>query len=558
MTAYEHFEQYGAHENVAPTKDFDINFYIAAKVNALNSVNYEGKTWTMESVLQAFNEAGVSAWEHYKQFGSSEGLAPNADFDSDKYYLAKVSQLNATGYEGRTDWTVDEVKQAFADAGITALEHYAEFGGAESISTYATGTADFTTVDQKVNIQNVVDNSDFDANGAGIKSYTLANALAAKADGTLPESYNMSNDFAAGEITVAQQGQIDGIIKGALNGDTFADASITYSLNDSYANLLTASASVVTGATSRVLTDTIDAKFFTEGAIESSAILKISGLTNVNDIAFQISGADKSDYLVMTKMGGDFGKDGKADIAIAQLGGGNGADFLRGDTEGNILFGGSITEKDAKGVYAESQDSIASGMKLHDNFYNVFVNGGNPSDQWIAKDVVSKYFDGHNVLDGDAGENTLVASNAADTFLIQMGGKNDSVGVTKETPGNNTIHQFKVGQDSLFIMDQSDRDGGDKDSNGDPTNTGLGTALTFSGGWTKAQVNDTNNVILSWSSANALTVTIKSDFLNAQHNIGSDASSWASTSSDVVINLVGVQNADIDTTTAADLFGITA
>ncbi|MCG7598897.1 hypothetical protein MHM84_03800 [Halomonas sp. McH1-25] len=55
------------------------------------------------------------------------------------YLAAKAAQLNTIGYEGRTDWTVDQVNAAFAEAGLSASEHYAKWGKDENIPGFASG-----------------------------------------------------------------------------------------------------------------------------------------------------------------------------------------------------------------------------------------------------------------------------------------------------------------------------------------------------------------------------------------------------------------------------------
>lgn len=73
----------------------------------------------------------LSAWEHYQQFGTAEGINPSADFDTVKYLEAKAAAMNALG--GDKVWTAADVADAFAENGWSALEHYELFGnsGAE-------------------------------------------------------------------------------------------------------------------------------------------------------------------------------------------------------------------------------------------------------------------------------------------------------------------------------------------------------------------------------------------------------------------------------------------
>ena len=121
---YQHFVDYGKAENVAPNSYFDANFYLRAKADWLNnyenedgSLGFDGKDdWTAADVQKAFSDAGLTAWEHYLQFGTDEGVNPNETLDVQAYYEAKAAQLNETEYQDRTDWTADDVKEAFKPA----------------------------------------------------------------------------------------------------------------------------------------------------------------------------------------------------------------------------------------------------------------------------------------------------------------------------------------------------------------------------------------------------------------------------------------------------------
>lgn len=184
---YQHFVDFGMDENISPNKGFDVMFYLQAKADALNAVHYEGKTnWDASSVMNAFKAAGIeSAWEHYQLYGSSEGIATSADFDSAAYFVAKVNQLNDTGYDGRSNWSVDEVKAAFAEQGLTALEHYQLYGEDEKIATY----------DPDGKFAATTEAGDGGLNPyTGVTTYaTLQAALDAQAAGSLAENYAIAN-----------------------------------------------------------------------------------------------------------------------------------------------------------------------------------------------------------------------------------------------------------------------------------------------------------------------------------------------------------------------------
>ena len=148
---YQHFLEYGKAENVAPNAYFDVRFYLRAKADQLNnyenedgSIGFDGKAdWTAADVQKAFTDAGLTAWDHYVQAGAGEGINPSANFDAEAYYAAKMEQLNGLedgkGFEGH-QWTVADVKESFAEAGITPAEHAAAFAKAEKIDVTPSAT----------------------------------------------------------------------------------------------------------------------------------------------------------------------------------------------------------------------------------------------------------------------------------------------------------------------------------------------------------------------------------------------------------------------------------
>lgn len=554
FTPYDHFVAFGNAENLSPNSQFDMQYYLASKAVDLNSVAYQGKQdWTGEKVYQAIQDSGLSVWDHYQQYGAVEGIAPNSNFDSDKYYLAKVAQLNSTAHEGRTDWTVDEVKQAFQDAGLSPLAHYAEYGSSEKMDNYATGNANFAVVDNDADVQQMITDNPFDPT-TGNKDYTLADAMAASEDGTLSEVYTLT-DLNAGDVTVAEYGAIKGLVDGAFNSADLDPAAAVYTLNDTLANLQDASTTAIKGSvvgsdSKIIITDSTGSKGILD-ASDHLAASAIDALLGTNSSTTPAAGTPGVEYrLIGTSENDNFSIHGLLNgnlsaANITMLAGGDGADVVFGSAGNDILFAGGFSEK-VGDVYAESQQSaIAAGSTIPLGFYNSIA-------QYVKADVVGKYFTGHNILDGRGGKNDLVASNQADTFLIQLGG--GGTGIDSETPGENIIHNFKVGQDFLFVMDQSDR-----------TGDGAG-GLLFSAGWTKAELmgkditSGKDNVVLAMTGENSFKITISKEFLNEQDTVsgaGGGGGSNTPASADLVINLVGVQNADASTT-AADLFGITA
>lgn len=124
---------------------FDAAAYLKAKAAQLDFVGFgDNKDWTADEVQQAFEANNMTALGHYVYYGKEE-LAQakeqgakidfNVDlasaFNQQDYLKAKAEQLNTAEYQGRSDWTAQDVQQAFEANDLTALEHYALYGREE-------------------------------------------------------------------------------------------------------------------------------------------------------------------------------------------------------------------------------------------------------------------------------------------------------------------------------------------------------------------------------------------------------------------------------------------
>lgn len=157
FTPESHFEAYGKFEGLSPVKEFNADEYYALKAAQLNAMNdgagFEpnGNAWTAAQAEQAIKDAGLSAWDHYVQYGSKEGVSPSNSLDEGKYLQAKADALNAAKYEGRNDWTPEQVKAAIEQGGMTVLDHYEEYAGKgdmEAAAIPATGPNPYEVSDQ--------------------------------------------------------------------------------------------------------------------------------------------------------------------------------------------------------------------------------------------------------------------------------------------------------------------------------------------------------------------------------------------------------------------------
>ena len=407
---YQHFVDFGMDENISPNKAFDAMFYLQSKADALNAVNYEGKTWDAASVMDAFKAAGIeSAWEHYQMFGSSEGIATSADFDSEAYFVAKVKQLNDTAYEGRSNWTVDEVKAAFAEQGLTALEHYQLYGEEEKIVDYAGGDG--------FEAETPVAGDGGLGLYTGVTTYaTLEAALAAQANGTLAENYAITNYADAGEVTVAQQAGIADLLAGATPAIT---ADPTYTLVDTVEAIAKVSTLVMQGADGYEIKDTLaNITAAAEGTV--------------------VKNAD--------------------DVTIADLGGDEGLSFSSFDKH---VFGsdtGVVSgAKDLKEPWgtdtddllvATNDESVINLDSLKGKLDWTWTSGNEFGDKEFTGTIAAGEF--NNILEGGKGDDTLVGLDGAKDVFLFNSWCNDLTGGANQL-GQDTIYNFEVGQDKLMV-----------------------------------------------------------------------------------------------------------
>lgn len=409
---YQHFVDFGMDENISPNKAFDAMFYLQSKADALNAVNYEGKTWDAASVMDAFKAAGIeSAWEHYQMFGSSEGIATSADFDSEAYFVAKVKQLNDTAYEGRSNWTVDEVKAAFAEQGLTALEHYQLYGEEEKIVDYAGGDG--------FEAETPVAGDGGLGLYTGVTTYTtLAAALAAQANGTLAENYAITDATSAGEVTVAQQAGLADLLAGATPA---IKADPTYTLVDTVEAIANVSTLVMQGAEGYEIKDTL---------ANITAAVDGSVVKNADD------------------------------VTIADLGGDEGLSF---SSFGKHVFGSDTGVVSGATDLKEPWGTDTDDLLVATNDKAIDFDTLKGLDWAGATHFVTAMKGAANILEGGKGNDTLVGKDdVMDVFLFNSwtldGAKGDADGAKGDADGGSllgrdTIYNFEIGTDKLLIND---------------------------------------------------------------------------------------------------------
>ncbi|MCG7600450.1 hypothetical protein MHM84_11675 [Halomonas sp. McH1-25] len=133
LTPEEHYLNFGYQENLTPNAYFDPDQYVQAKAQSLvDSGQYDNVTQAREAFEAAWQG---DAYEHYLQYGASEGINPSNDFDASAYYEGKLAGLQADPATA-DEWanaSVDDVKAAFDEAGLTPLGHFVEYGQEENL-----------------------------------------------------------------------------------------------------------------------------------------------------------------------------------------------------------------------------------------------------------------------------------------------------------------------------------------------------------------------------------------------------------------------------------------
>lgn len=132
LTAEEHYQQYGYQEGLVPNAYFDPQQYIQAKATSL----FNDDTTDYISI-DAAADAFVDIWkgnvyQHYLQYGADEGINPSQAFDASAYLEEKLAALQAAG---ETQYqSVGDVRAAFDAAGLTPLGHFIAYGREEGLS----------------------------------------------------------------------------------------------------------------------------------------------------------------------------------------------------------------------------------------------------------------------------------------------------------------------------------------------------------------------------------------------------------------------------------------
>lgn len=126
---------------MADPKWFEEDYYLEQKLAQLQATDKSWANKDVDDVKSAFAAAGLTAYEHFVAYGNAEWVSPNAAFDVNYYLASKAVQCNDIAADGKTDWTIQDVVDALEAAGLSAWEHYTLYGAAEGVDP----SADFST-----------------------------------------------------------------------------------------------------------------------------------------------------------------------------------------------------------------------------------------------------------------------------------------------------------------------------------------------------------------------------------------------------------------------------
>lgn len=130
LTAEQHYSTYGWKEGLEPNKFFNPEEYVAAKAAQMVS---QGLYATASAATAAFNAGWTdNPYNHYLLYGGNEKLNPSNAFDESTYLTDLLTAAKASGATPQTT-TLDDVRAYFAANGLTALGHYIDYGKAEGL-----------------------------------------------------------------------------------------------------------------------------------------------------------------------------------------------------------------------------------------------------------------------------------------------------------------------------------------------------------------------------------------------------------------------------------------
>ncbi|WP_346667200.1 hypothetical protein [uncultured Desulfovibrio sp.] len=440
---YQHFEQFGNAENVSPSPYFVVSEYLANKLTQLQTLDPEQYgSFTVTDVANSFAEAGLSAWDHYTLFGQAEGVSPSAIFDNNAYLAAKLEQLKTLDPAQYGEYTVKDVVNAFAAAGLNPIEHYMLFGINEDLS-YSPVTPEPPVTDELTTARDVLTLDAGDSIIAGVASALSAEKTLNENDlidgGEGNDTLRVTLDANFNGFTVTDDPNTTGGMKNVENVELTNNGSIartfsakgsegvtTYTLHAGEAgtgaiNLKDLAAAGITVNVDGLQKGTTDVQFAT-GALSGAEDSMTFGLNNVGAAAASAT-ADPT-YVGLKATTG-------LESVTVNASGTNYADLSGLDAASVAVTGAGSLEASAVNAALTSLDaSAATGSVSADLSAATMqtVKGGAGDDTFIVKGLAPTA-----VLEGGAGNDTLIISESGAATLQPTVSGFETIGIADNT-----------------------------------------------------------------------------------------------------------------------------
>lgn len=440
---YQHFVEYGNAENVSPSPYFVVSEYLANKLAQLQAADpAQYGSLTVTDVANGFAEAGLSAWDHYTQYGQAEGVSPSSSFDTNAYLAAKLEQLKTLDPTQYGEYTVEDVANGFAAAGLNPIEHYMLYGINENLS-YSPVMPEPGVTDELTTARDVLNLGAGDQIIGGVASALSAEKTLNENDlidgGEGNDTLRVTLDANFNGFTVTDDPNTTGGMKNVENVELTNNGQIprtfsakgsegvtTYTLHAGEAgtgaiNLKDLAAAGVTVNVDGLQKGTTDVQFAT-GALSGAEDSMTFGLNNVGAAAASAT-ADPT-YVGLKATPG-------LESVTVNASGTNYADLSGLDAASLAVTGAGSLDVSAVNAALTSLDaSAATGNVSADLSAATMqsVKGGAGDDTFIVKGLAPTA-----VLEGGAGNDTLIISKSGAATLQPTVSGFETIGIADNT-----------------------------------------------------------------------------------------------------------------------------
>lgn len=421
---YAHYDQFSLAEGTDPSQYVNQSVYLTAKLAEMQKAEPDAG-WTMDKIVAAFKDAGLTVGEHYEQFGVKEGINPSNEFDNAKYMADKLAQLQKDDPKG--EWTAEKVQAAFDNEGLSPLDHYLLYGKDEGLTV--------KPVDDPIHPYNpgkefalttkvdTVAGTDADDTISGVAS-------SLSSEGTLNAGDQIDGGEGLDTLKVDMKGNFTGFTgdgkmvnvenveltnSGSIDRTFSAkgvDGATTYTIKDTTntVNLSDLAAAGITVNLEGVQKDTSIA--FTTKAVEGTADALTLGLNGVG--AVKSGTATDNTYVTATAAGIETLTVAATGANYVDLKGVSSAKSIVANGAGSLDVkdvAASVTSFDASAMTGALTANLAASGEL------TSVKGGAGDDTITVSKLAA-----NAVLEGGAGKDTLVLDTVTGTLQPTMSG----------------------------------------------------------------------------------------------------------------------------------------